>query len=231
MSPMQLIPIANLMETKVYKLGDIILKEAEPQKYFYLIAKGRYFNLLNYHARCKVIKEEVVIRDKKKLGMSKTKKKERLNFGITDYKKMYPSGKEKQRVRFNYQNGYKKEDKIQKNETKSFQYEKILDDEGHLAFKYHFNYDDLVRGDFFMGRALLSEYKQLEPSLNELPFDTEEPARLTVVSDAAVTEVYVLEKTLLHIIPFPLKVSYYIPLSLENAHRRHTLQAGVRYLL
>lgn len=40
--------------------------------------------------RCKVIKEEVVIRDKKKLGMSKTKKKDRLNFGIMDYKNICP---------------------------------------------------------------------------------------------------------------------------------------------
>jgi len=30
MSPMQLIPIANLMETKTYKLGDVILKEGTP---------------------------------------------------------------------------------------------------------------------------------------------------------------------------------------------------------
>jgi hypothetical protein len=59
-----------------------------------------------------------------------------------------------------------------------------------------------------MGRALISEYKQLEPSLNDLPFDTDETSRLTVISDSATTVVYVLEKSLIHIIPFPLKVSY-----------------------
>ena len=57
-----------------------------------------------------------------------------------------------------------------------------------------------------MGRAILSEYKQLEPSLNELNYDTEEPPRLSVISDAARTEIFVLEKQLIHIIPFPLKV-------------------------
>jgi hypothetical protein len=30
MSPMSLIPIAKLIESKIYKLGEIILKEGEP---------------------------------------------------------------------------------------------------------------------------------------------------------------------------------------------------------
>lgn len=61
-----------------------------------------------------------------------------------------------------------------------------------MAFKYHvdkyhflnilkFHYGDFVRGDYFMGRALMSEYKKLEPSLNDLPFDTDESSRLTIV--------------------------------------------------
>jgi hypothetical protein len=63
----------------------------------------------------------------------------------------------------------------------------------------------------------MSEYRKLEPSLNDVPFNIDEPSRLTVVlfkqykffykiADAAVTEIYLIEKTMLHLIPNPLKV-------------------------
>lgn len=56
-----------------------------------------------------------------------------------------------------------------------------------------------------MGRALLSEFKQFDEEIQELKYDVDEPSRLTVISDAAVTEVYKLEKSMLHLIPMPLK--------------------------
>lgn len=34
-----------------------------------------------------------------------------------------------------------------------------------MAFKYHFQYGDMVRGDHFMGRALLNEYKAFDEDI------------------------------------------------------------------
>ena len=54
-------PLANLLELKTYKLGDIILREGTAPKYFYLVNKGRG----------KIIKEEIIVRDTQVLGVHK----------------------------------------------------------------------------------------------------------------------------------------------------------------
>lgn len=74
-----------------------------------------------------------------------------------------------------------------------------------MAFKYHFHYLDFVRGDFFMGRVLLDEYKAFDEEIQEIKYDLTELSRLTVISDAAKTEVYKLDRSLLHLITQPLK--------------------------
>lgn len=68
--------------------------------------------------------------------------------------------------------------------------------------------------------------------MNELEFDTDEPSRLTVISDAALTEVYVLEKSLIHIIPFPLKVILISEwIEIENVNRWDSTEIGIRLVL
>lgn len=69
-----------------------------------------------------------------------------------------------------------------------------------MAFKYHFLYKEFVRGDFFMGRVLLNEYKLFDEDIMELKYDLSEKSRLTVISDAAKTEVYKLDKGLFHLV-------------------------------
>lgn len=69
-----------------------------------------------------------------------------------------------------------------------------------MAFKYHFHYRELARGDFFMGRVLLNEYKAFDEDIMEMKYDLTEKSRLTVISDAAKTEVYKLDKGLFHLI-------------------------------
>lgn len=64
-------PLANLIELKTYKLGEIILREGSDPKHFYLINKGR----------AKIIKEEIIVRDTHVLGVHKQLKKRRLKFG------------------------------------------------------------------------------------------------------------------------------------------------------
>lgn len=56
-----------------------------------------------------------------------------------------------------------------------------------------------------MGRVLLNEYKLFDEDIMELKYDLSERSRLTVVSDAAKTEVYKLDKGLFHLVTQPLK--------------------------
>jgi CRP-like cAMP-binding protein len=46
--------IANYLELKRYRLGEIILKKGDPPRYFYILTKGR----------AKLIQEEIIVRDK-----------------------------------------------------------------------------------------------------------------------------------------------------------------------
>ncbi len=54
-------PLANHLELKSFKLGEIILREGSDPTHFYLINKGRV----------KIIKEEIIVRDTKTLGVHK----------------------------------------------------------------------------------------------------------------------------------------------------------------
>jgi len=56
-----------------------------------------------------------------------------------------------------------------------------------------------------MGRVLLDEYKAFDEEIQEIKYDLTELSRLTVISDAAKTEVYKLDRSLLHLITQPLK--------------------------
>ena len=47
------------MESQNYKLGEVVIREGEPQKYLYIVAEGR----------CKFVKEEIFVRDKKSIGL------------------------------------------------------------------------------------------------------------------------------------------------------------------
>lgn len=73
---MNLIPLANVIEVKQYKMGEVILKEGLAPTHFYLVACGR----------AKAVKEEVVVRDTKTLGLHKQQKLRKLAFGMKSCK-------------------------------------------------------------------------------------------------------------------------------------------------
>lgn len=54
-------PLANLIDLKTFKLGEIILREGDPALEFCIVTKGRG----------KIIKEEIIVRDTKVLGVHK----------------------------------------------------------------------------------------------------------------------------------------------------------------
>ena len=58
---LSLMPLANLIDLKTYKLGEIILREGDPALEFSIVTKGRG----------KIIKEEIIVRDTKVLGVHK----------------------------------------------------------------------------------------------------------------------------------------------------------------
>ena len=64
-------PLANLIELKTFKLGEIILREGDKAREFSIITKGRG----------KIVKEEIIVRDTEVLGVHKSSKKKRLKFG------------------------------------------------------------------------------------------------------------------------------------------------------
>jgi len=66
-----LMPLANLIELKTFKLGEIIIREGDPPQEFCIVTKGRG----------KIIKEEIIVRDAKVIGVHKSQKKKRLKFG------------------------------------------------------------------------------------------------------------------------------------------------------
>ncbi|CAD8156174.1 unnamed protein product [Paramecium pentaurelia] len=190
LSQMELIPIANLLESETYRLGQVILKEGEPQKYFYIVASGR----------CKCVKEEVFIRDLKVMRADDPNKKKPLKCGLINYAQVRED--KKMRVK---NTSLDLESVPGLGIPQSFQYQEIYKNKEYMAFKYHFLYREFVRGDFFMGRVLLNEYKLFDEDIMEMKYDLSEKSRLTVISDAAKTEVYKLDKGLFHLVSQPLK--------------------------
>jgi hypothetical protein len=69
-------PLANIIDLRIFKLGEVVLREGSPASHFYIINKGRV----------KIIKEEVIVRDTKTLGVHKQLKKRRFKFGYKDCK-------------------------------------------------------------------------------------------------------------------------------------------------
>lgn len=74
--PLSLIPLANLVEVKKYKLGEIIVKEGEEPSNFYMVSAGRL----------KIIKEDIVVRSNLVMGRDRKLTKNRLKFGIKNCK-------------------------------------------------------------------------------------------------------------------------------------------------
>ena len=74
MESTKLIPIATLLETKVFKLGEVIIQEGQAPTHFYFVNKGR----------CKLVKEQIVERDTKTLGTNKIFKTRRMVFSKQD---------------------------------------------------------------------------------------------------------------------------------------------------
>ena len=64
----------------------------------------------------------------------------------------------------------------------------------------------MMKGDIIMGRSLLKEYLVIDPHYaSQLICDVSEPARLTVVADSAVTEIYQIKAPLIHLLPLIIK--------------------------
>jgi CRP-like cAMP-binding protein len=76
LDPLSLIPLANLVEVRKYKLGEIVLREGENPHSFFIISAGRV----------KVIKEEVIIRSNFSMGRGKKFSNKAMRFGNRDCK-------------------------------------------------------------------------------------------------------------------------------------------------
>lgn len=69
-----MIPLANLVEVKKYKLGEILLREGEEPKNFFIVSSGRL----------KIIKEELIVRSNFLMGRDKKFSKDKFKFGQRD---------------------------------------------------------------------------------------------------------------------------------------------------
>ena len=76
-------------------------------------------------------------------------------------------------------------------------------------YNFHHEFGNLKPGDFFFGRSLLREFKKIEPKVIDMvKINVEQNANLSVISDAADTEIYVIEKHYIHMMPFMIRVIF-----------------------
>jgi CRP-like cAMP-binding protein len=68
---LSLIPLANLVEVKKFKLGEIIIREGDDPLRFYIVSAGRL----------KIIKEELVVRSNFVMGREQKNTHKRMKFG------------------------------------------------------------------------------------------------------------------------------------------------------
>ena len=74
-SVVTLIPIANLLEDRKYKLGEAIVSEGDLPKYFYIINQGRV----------KIVKEQIIVREAKLMETSLDENdKKKFQFSLQD---------------------------------------------------------------------------------------------------------------------------------------------------
>lgn len=76
MDPLSLIPLANLVEVKKFKLGEIVLREGEYPHSFFIVNAGRV----------KIIKEEIIVRNTALMGRAKKYPTKAMKFGRNDCK-------------------------------------------------------------------------------------------------------------------------------------------------
>jgi CRP-like cAMP-binding protein len=74
LDPLTLLPLANMIEVKKYKLGEIILKEGEEPHSLLIINIGR----------AKIVREDVTYRDKSVMGRAHKHSTKALNFSKRD---------------------------------------------------------------------------------------------------------------------------------------------------
>ncbi|KAL4498514.1 hypothetical protein ABPG72_019632 [Tetrahymena utriculariae] len=197
MDPVSLIPLANLVEVKKFKLGEILVREGQEPNNLFIVSSGRL----------KIIKEEIIVRNNFVMGRERKFSNKKLNFGIKDYTKIIPEGTVKKntlvdntKVSQDQESDY--EDFDNDAPLKAANYEIIFTDDQNIAYKYQHEFGSLVRGDFFFGRAILLEYLKVDPAAeDEYQTDPRERAKLTVIADSAEIEVYILEKDKIHLIP------------------------------
>ena len=71
---LSLIPLANLVEVKKFKLGEIVLREGQEPNNFFIVSSGRF----------KIIKEELVVRSNFAMGRDHQFSTKSLSFGMID---------------------------------------------------------------------------------------------------------------------------------------------------
>lgn len=79
MDPLTLIPLANLIEIKKYKLGEILLREGEEPNKFFIVSSGRL----------KLVKEELIVRSNFCMGRDHKLSKKNFMTGTTDCKNKF----------------------------------------------------------------------------------------------------------------------------------------------
>ena len=160
MEPFSLIPVANNIVTKTYKMGEIILQEGETPKELCIVASG-VVKVVKEVTASRVLKPSSFAKGRIpaqrnfKFGKSKInflcKKFEFLLLLLADF---IPDDDGMERLPEEVK---KKNKVVEANRTFKFDIVKVDEEKNRIYYKEFVEFASLTRGEFFGGRALLGE--------------------------------------------------------------------------